>query len=100
MIGKNKGAVIHQQLPVHVMMACSYILWHENSYLRKRCVTECMSGLLFSFLFQQSSMTFHAADERPNLEASFGLLGRLPLGTISITLRSGRSGKGKFPVKI
>jgi hypothetical protein len=50
--------------------------------LRKRYATDCMSGRLSRFLFQHSSTTFHAADESPNLEASVGLEGRLPLITI------------------
>jgi len=68
--------------------------------LRKRDATFWISGRLSRFLFQQSSITFHAPDERPNFEASAGLEGRLPFAIMSWTLRSESSGKGSFPVKI
>ena len=67
---------------------------------RKRFARYWISGRLSRFLFQQSSMSFHAFDERPNFEASIGLEGRLPFTTARWTFRSETSGKGSLPVNI
>ena len=49
--------------------------------LRKRVITLSVSGRFSTFLCQQSSTTFHFADESPILEASAGFGGRLPFPT-------------------
>jgi hypothetical protein len=68
--------------------------------LRKRYATCCMFGRLSLFLSQHSPTSFHAVDDRPSLEASAGLEGRLPFNTRCMTFISRSSGKGNLPVKI
>ena len=66
---------------VHKSQSNQLTTAHQD--LGKRDATYWISGRLSRFLFQQSSTSFHNDDERPILDASAGLEGRLPFPTMS-----------------